>query len=60
MIGEIRTNTIEGFWSLFKRSIVGSFHKVSAKYLPLYIAEAQFRYNNRKNPDIFGAAIAGL
>jgi hypothetical protein len=30
------------------------------KYLPLYIAEAQFRYNNRHNPDIFGAAIAGL
>jgi hypothetical protein len=53
-------NTIEGFWSLFKRSIVGSYHKVSAKYLPLYIAQAQFRYNNRKNPDIFGTAIAGL
>ncbi len=60
VVGAIHTNTIEGFWSLFKRSIVGSFHKVSAKYLPLYIAEAQFRYNNRKNPDIFGLAIAGL
>lgn len=60
VVGAIHTNTIEGFWSLFKRSIVGSFHKVSAKYLPLYIAEAQFRYNNRKNPDIFGTAIAGL
>ncbi len=33
---------------------------VSAKYLPLYIAEAKFRYNNRKNPDIFELAIAGL
>jgi transposase-like protein len=60
VVGAIHTNTIEGFWSLFKRSIVGSFHKVSAKYLPLYIAEAQFRYNNRKNADIFGTAIAGL
>lgn len=60
VIGAIHTNTIEGFWSLFKRSIVGSYHKVSAKYLPLYIAEAQFRYNNRHNPDIFGTAIAGL
>ena len=60
VVGAIHTNTIEGFWSLFKRSIVGSYHKVSAKYLPLYIAEAQFRYNNRHNPDIFGAAIAGL
>jgi hypothetical protein len=60
VVGAIHTNTIEGFWSLFKRSIVGSFHKVSAKYLPLYIAEAQFRYNNRLNKDIFGLAIAGL
>jgi transposase-like protein len=60
VVGAIHTNTIEGFWSLFKRSIVGSFHKVSAKYLPLYIAEAQFRYKNRHNADIFGLAIAGL
>lgn len=60
VVGAIHTNTIEGFWSLFKRSIVGSFHQVSKKYLPLYIAEAQFRYNNRHNPNIFGAAIAGL
>jgi transposase-like protein len=60
VVGAIHTQTIEGFWSLMKRSIVGSYHKVSKKYLPLYIAEAQFRYNNRKNPDIFGLAIAGL
>jgi len=45
---------------LFERSIVGSYHKVSAKYLPRYIAEAQFRYNNRLNKDIFGLALAGL
>jgi hypothetical protein len=59
VVGAIHTNTIEGFWSIFKRGIVGSFHKVSAKYMPLYVAEFQFRYNNRHNPDIFGAAIAG-
>lgn len=53
------TNTIEGFWSIFKRGIVGSFHKVSAKYMPLYIAEFQFRHNNRSNPDMFGEALAG-
>jgi hypothetical protein len=41
------------------RGIVGSFHKVRAKYLPLYIAEFQFRYNNRFNDDIFGTAIEG-
>jgi len=55
----VHTNTIEGFWSLIKRGIMGSFHKVSHKYLPLYVAEFQFRYNNRENPDIFGTAIRG-
>jgi transposase-like protein len=59
VVGAIHTNTIEGFWSIFKRGIVGSFHKVSRKYLPLYVAEFQFRYNNRMNPDIFGTAIKG-
>jgi transposase-like protein len=59
VVGAVHTNTIEGFWSIFKRGIVGSFHKVSEKYLPLYVAEFQFRYNNRKNPDIFAEAIAG-
>jgi transposase-like protein len=55
--GAIHTNTIEGFWSIVKRGIVGTFHKVSKKYLQLYVNEFEFRYNNRKNPDIFGAAI---
>ena len=52
-------NTIEGFWSIVKRGIIGTFHKVSAKYLPLYVNEFEFRYNNRNNADIFGAAIKG-
>jgi transposase-like protein len=59
VVGAVHTNTIEGFWSLVKRGVVGSYHKVSRKYLPLYVAEFQFRYNNRHNPDIFGAAIGG-
>ena len=59
VIGAVHTNTIEGFWSIFKRGIVGSFHKVSRKYMPLYVAEFQFRYNNRENADIFGTAIGG-
>jgi transposase-like protein len=59
VVGAVHTNTIEGFWSIFKRGIVGSFHKVSAKYMPLYVAEFQFRYNHRRNADIFGAAIEG-
>lgn len=57
--GVIHTNTIEGFWSLLKRGVMGSYHKVSKKYLPLYLNEFVFRYNNRKEKDIFGKAIAG-
>jgi transposase-like protein len=59
VVGAIHTNTIEGFWSIMKRGIMGTFHKVSRKYLPLYVAEFQFRYNNRLNADIFGEAIRG-
>ena len=59
VVGAIHTQTIEGFWSLIKRGMIGTFHKVSRKYLPLYVAEFQFRYNNRLNTDIFGEAIRG-
>ena len=39
------------FWSIFKRGFVGTFHKVSDKYLALCVAEFQFRYNNWPNPE---------
>jgi transposase-like protein len=56
--GRIHTQSIESFWSLLKRGIIGSYHKVSKKYLPLYLNEFTFRFNNRKNPDIFDEIIA--
>lgn len=56
-IGNIHTNTIEGFWAILKRGIVGQYHKVSIQYLNRYIDEFCFRYNNRKNPDIFAYTI---
>lgn len=45
--GKIHTNTIEGFWSQVKRSIDGTHHSVSRKYLQLYVDEFSFRYSNR-------------
>ena len=59
VIGAVHTQTIEGFWSIFKRGVIGTFHNVSKKYLPLYVAEFEFRYNHRHDPAIFEAAIAG-
>ncbi len=57
--GEVHTQSIDSFWALLKRGIIGTYHNVSKKYLPLYLAEFQFRFNNRKEADIFGKAIAG-
>ena len=50
---KLHTNTIEGFWSLLKRCIVGQYHSLSGKYLNKYIDEFCFKYNNRKNKSIF-------
>ncbi len=57
--GNIHTQSIESFWSLLKRGVIGTYHNVSKKYLPLYLAEFSFRFNNRNEADIFGKAIAG-
>jgi len=51
--GDIHTNTVESAFSLLKRGIVGSWHKVSAKHLPAYLDEMSFRFNRRKRADIF-------
>ena len=53
VLGDVHTNTIEGVWSLFKRSIIGAFHKVSKKHLDRYLEELEWRYNNRDNTHIF-------
>ncbi len=47
--GRIHTNTIEGFWSLSKNGIRGTFHAVSDKYLQHYLNEYAFKYNHRKD-----------
>ena len=48
-VNGISTNTIEGFWSQMKRSIDGTYHCVSPKYLQLYVNEFVFRYNVRQD-----------
>ena len=45
--GDCHTNTMEGFWSLLKRGVVGIYHSVSAKHLQKYLDEFSFRYNTR-------------
>jgi transposase len=47
VMGDVHTNTIEGFWSLVKRGIGGVYHQVSQKYLQTYLNEYSFRYNRR-------------
>jgi hypothetical protein len=56
--GDAHTNTVESFWALLKRGIVGQFHKVSAKYLSKYVDEFWYSYNHRRHPDLFGLTIA--
>lgn len=49
----VNTNSIESFWAIVKRGIIGQYHQVSPKHLPNYIAEFVFKYNNRKEDDMF-------
>jgi transposase-like protein len=51
--GLAHTNTLENVWSLFKRSIVGSYHQISMKHIDRYLDEFEFRFNNRHNPFLF-------
>ncbi|MGA2989085.1 MAG: IS1595 family transposase [Candidatus Korobacteraceae bacterium] len=52
-IGDLHTNTVESAFSLLKRGIIGTWHRVSAKHLPAYLDEMTWRFNNRQNPYLF-------
>jgi transposase-like protein len=52
------TNSIESFWALLKRGIVGQYHKVSLRHLPRYIDEFSYRFNHRNNKDVFDLTVA--
>lgn len=51
--GVVHTANLDSFWSLLKRGVVGNFHQVSEKYLPLYLNEFTFRHNFREYPNMF-------
>jgi transposase-like protein len=53
VVGDIHTNTVESAFSLLKRGIMGTWHKISAKHLPSYLEEMTFRFNRRKRSDLF-------
>jgi transposase-like protein len=51
--GVAHTNTVESAFSLLKRGVVGTWHKISAKHLAAYLEEMEFRFNRRNRPDLF-------
>jgi transposase len=59
VVGNVHTNTIEGFWSLLKNGIRGVYHSVSAEHLQSYANEYAFRYNHRDDPPGMFEAMSG-
>jgi transposase-like protein len=59
-VGIVSTNSVESSFSLFKRGLVGSWHKLSKKHLARYLQEMEYRHNNRKNPAIFEDVLSGI
>lgn len=57
--GDTHTNTIEGFGALLKRAWYGSHHHYSKKLMPLFVAEACWKYNERTNPAAFQTLLRG-
>jgi transposase-like protein len=53
VVGDVHTNTVESAFSLLKRGIIGTWHRISAKHLPAYLNEMTFRFNRRKRADLF-------
>lgn len=45
--GKVHTNTVEGYFSLLKRGLIGTYHHVGSQHLQRYVSEFDFRYNNR-------------
>lgn len=57
---DVHTNTVESVWSLFKRSLVGSYHQLSVKHLQRYLDEVAFKHDNRSNEFLFRDTVLKL
>lgn len=57
VVGETHTNTVEGFWSLLKRAWYGQHHHYSDKWANHFISETAYKYNNRRNENVFGGLL---
>jgi hypothetical protein len=51
--GDVHTNSVESVWSLLKRSVIGTYHKLSIKHLDACLDELERRFNNRGNKFLF-------
>jgi transposase-like protein len=51
--GDIHTNTVESAFSLLKRGVIGTWHRISAKHLAAYLEEMTFRFDRRGRSDLF-------
>jgi len=58
--GDVHTNNVESVWSLLKRSVVGTYHRISIKHLDAYLDELEHRFNNRKNKFLFRDTLSKL
>ena len=58
--GDCHVNSIEGYWSLFKRSVRGTHIHISKKHMKKYLSEFDFRHNTRKVPDLMFAFLMEL
>ena len=56
--GAIHTNSIEGFWALLKRGMIGQYHHVTVRHLHQYVVEFCYRFNHRENPALFDHTIS--
>jgi transposase-like protein len=58
--GEFNLSSIEGFWALLKRAVIGVYHSLSLRHLQSYVDEIAFKYNKRYEPDSFNTIVSNL